>query len=215
MKLESSKKRWPWQRERPPYSRQVRVQGQRVALRSKCMEDAEQDFAWRTDPELSALDATVPLVIGYGEYLRYHRDDLDYPSPWSVRLAIDTLDGRHIGNCMYYDIDPERRQAEVGVMIGDRAYWGQGYGTDAVLTLLRHIFTETPIERVYLHTLVNNERAQRAFARAGFKPVGQVHRDGYEFVKMEVWREEWERGQQTRDEAETSGGNNGAKPAGD
>jgi RimJ/RimL family protein N-acetyltransferase len=191
MKLASSKRLWPWQKSRPQNGKTPAVHGRLIVLRPKSIEDAEQDYEWRTNPELAALDATVPLMITFREYLRYHRDDIEFPSPWSVRLAVDTLDGRHIGNCMYYDIDPERRQCEVGIMIGDRAYWGRGYGTDAVSTLLRHIFTETPIEHVYLHTLVGNTRAQKAFTKAGFSPAGQVRRDGYDFLKMEVWRDPW------------------------
>jgi RimJ/RimL family protein N-acetyltransferase len=191
MKLESSKKHWPWQRTRAPDGLPAPIEGRLVALRPKRLEDAEADYAWRTDSELARLDATAPLMISFPEYLRYHRDDLEFPSPWSVRLAIDTLDGRHIGNCMYYDIDAERKQAEMGIMIGDRAFWGRGYGTDAVKALLRHIFTATPIERVYLHTLAGNSRAQRAFARAGLKPAGDVHRDGYEFLKMEARKDGW------------------------
>ncbi len=166
-------------------------------LRSKSMEDAEDDYKWRTDPELAALDAALPLVVSLREYLRYHRDDLDYPSPWSVRLAIDTLDGRHIGNCMYYDIDAERKQAELGIMIGDRAYWGKGYGSDAIKALLGHIFTETPIEHVYLHTLAHNARAQRAFGKAGFRAAADVRRDGYDFMRMEILREDWAASQPT------------------
>ncbi|MEX0762712.1 MAG: GNAT family N-acetyltransferase [Dehalococcoidia bacterium] len=169
----------------------IRLQGELVVLRSKRVEDAAADYSWRVDPELAGLDATRPINLTLREYTRFHRDDLEFPSPWSVRLAIDTLDGEHIGNCMYYDIDFGKRQAELGIMIGARAYWSRGYGTDAVRTLLRHIFTETALERVYLHTLSHNFRAQRSFAKAGFQPVQRVRRDGMNFVKMELLKEAW------------------------
>ena len=83
----------------------LRLVGELTVLRSKSMDDAEADYSWRIDPELADLDATRPVTLSYPEYLRYHRDDVNYPSPWSVRMAIETLDGRHIGNCMYYDIN--------------------------------------------------------------------------------------------------------------
>ncbi len=204
MKLASSKKQWPWQKPRPSDRKTAVAQSQLVILRPKRLEDAEQDYAWRTDPELAALDATVPLLVTYREYYRYQRDDMEYPSPWSVRMGVDTLEGRHIGNCMYYDIDPDRKQCEMGIMIGDRDYWGRGYGTDAVTALLRHIFAETPIERVYLHTLAGNVRAQKAFARSGLKQVGDVRRDGYDFLKMEAWRDEWLAEHSTDDPAASS-----------
>lgn len=169
----------------------IRFEGRLVVLRTKVPEDAAADYSWRADPELAGLDATAPISLRFDDYVRLYRDDLAYPSPWSMRLAIDTHDGRHIGNCMYYDIDRDKRQAELGIVIGDRSCWGKGYGTDAVMTVLGHVFTETDLERVYLHTLTDNKRAQRAFSKAGFKPVRPVSRDGFDFILMEVRRDQW------------------------
>jgi RimJ/RimL family protein N-acetyltransferase len=92
---------------------------------------------------------------------------------------------------MYYDIDRSKSQCELGIMIGNRDYWGRGYGTDAVLTLLRAIFEEAAIGRVYLHTLTYNERAQKSFRKAGFTDLEPVRRDRKDFLKMEVFSETW------------------------
>ena len=159
------------------------------------MDDAETDYSWRIDPELASLDASRPVTLTFTEYSRYHRDDVRYPSPWSVRMAIDTLNGKHIGNCMYYDIDTEKSQCELGIMIGDRNYWSKGYGTDVVKTAITHIFQTTELNRVYLHTLINNYRAQKSFTKAGFSPIREKQRDGHEFVLMEIRRTEWEAAQ--------------------
>ncbi|MBP39171.1 MAG: GNAT family N-acetyltransferase [Chloroflexi bacterium] len=191
MKRESWKKLWPFMKAEQETT-ELRLVGELTVLRNKSMDDAEADYSWRIDPELARLDATRPATLTYGEYIRYHRDDVNYPSPWSVRMAIDTLDGHHIGNCMYYDINTDKSQCELGIMIGDRDYWSKGYGTDVVKSTLAHIFTETRLERVYLHTLTTNHRAQNSFRKAGFTPLREVKRDGYEFVLMEIWRKEWE-----------------------
>ncbi len=192
MRRESWKKLWPFLKDPATDGRNIRIEGEKVILRSKRMDDAEADYLWRIDPELAALDATRPITITLKEYLRYHRDDLQFPSPRSVRLAIDTLDGTHIGNCMYYDIDTELAQTEFGIMIGNSEFWNGGYGTDAVRTMLRQIFTTTWLRRVYLHTLTSNERAQRAFANAGFGSGREVRKDGFDFLRMEITREQWE-----------------------
>jgi len=95
----------------------------------------------------------------------------------------------HIGNCMYYDLDERRGQTELGIMIGDRDYWNGGYGTDAVVTLVEHIFkTISSINKIYLHTLDWNDRARKSFAKAGFVEVREVKRDGQNFVLMEMVR---------------------------
>ena len=65
-----------------------------------------------------------------------YRDELTYPSPYRRSLAIEDINGLHIGNAMYYNIDTVRREAEIGITIGEREYWSRGYGTDAVKTLV-------------------------------------------------------------------------------
>jgi RimJ/RimL family protein N-acetyltransferase len=171
----------------------VHIRGERIILREKSYEDAPDDYEWRTDPELARLDATRPLNMSYSDFLRYSKEDLAYPSPSSQRLAIDTVDGKHIGNCMYYDIDLLRGETELAVMIGDREYCSRGYGTDAVALLVSHIFTATTLTRIYLHTLAWNVRAQRSFAKAGFREANRVRRNGHDFIQMEIWRTEWDR----------------------
>ena len=169
------------------------MKGTKVVLREKRIEDAADDYAWRTDQELARLDATRPLNMSFKDYLTYTREELAFPSPRSKRLAIDTLDGKHIGNCMYYDIDNRTGETELGVMIGDRDYWSKGYGTDSVGSLLEHIFTTTVLTRIYLHTLEWNHRARRSFAKAGFQELRNVRRNGMDFILMEIMRSDWER----------------------
>ena len=172
------KKAFPWSRREPEPTdegdAQLYLVGDKTVLRDKQLEDAANDYAWRRDPELSRLDATSPIKMGFEEYYRYATDEVGYTSKWSRKFAIDTLDGQHIGNCMFYDIDLRRGETELGIMIGDREYWGKGYGLDAVSTLLEYIFTSTSLSRVYLHTLDWNQRAQKSFGNAGFREVRRV-----------------------------------------
>ena len=166
----------------------LRIQGQKVVLREKRLEDAEDDYAWRSDPELAAFDAVAPLRTSLSDFLVIYREELRYPSPRQRSLSIEDMDGVHIGNCMYYDVSEQKGQAELGIMIGRKDYWSQGYGSDAVVTLVRHLFETTTLSRVYLHTLKWNERAQKAFQKAGFAPIGETQRNGQVFVAMEIFR---------------------------
>ena len=168
------------------------IRGDLTTLREKKLEDAPTDYAWRVDEELSALDATTPLRMSYNSFLRLFEDELRYPVPWSKRFAVETFDEKLIGNCMYYDIDNSKGQAELGIMIGDRDYWNQGYGTDVVNTLVSHVFSTTSLKRIYLHTLTWNLRAQKSFQKCGFVPLREVKRSGYEFLLMELTRDRWE-----------------------
>jgi len=161
------------------------ARGELVVLREKRLSDARDDYRWRTDAELARFDAARPFAATYHDYLALYRDELSYPSPYRRSLAIEDLHGRHIGNVMYYNIDAVRREAEIGITIGERDYWSRGYGTDAVRTLVRQIFEATGFRRVYLKTLDWNVRAQHAFIKAGFQVCGRSRRGGNSFVVME------------------------------
>jgi RimJ/RimL family protein N-acetyltransferase len=169
------------------------ILGSKIKLREKGLADAPNDYAWHTDPELAALDAAPLLHIGYPQYLADYTSEMRYPTPNRQRFAIETLDGEHVGNCTYYGIDEPRGEAELGIMIGDRNYWNKGYGADAVTTLVNHIFHKTKLNRIHLKTLKTNTRAQKCFAKCGFTRYGRSKRDGYNFVLMELNREEWEK----------------------
>ena len=169
----------------------VELRGARVVLRDKVPEDAEQDYIWRSDPELARLDAAYPLTMSYDRYLKVFQDQLRYPTPGSHHFATESLDGKFIGNCMYYDFDSVNLEAELGIVIGDRDYWGNAYGYDAVTTLLDYMFTEKKMKRVYLHTLEWNKRAQGCFTKCGFQAVRNVTRMSHDFILMEVLREDW------------------------
>ena len=170
----------------------TQLQGVRVILRDKQIEDSELDYRWRSDPELAKLDAAYPLTMNYDRYVKMFEDQLKYPSPGSHHYGIEVVGSKLIGNCMYYDLDSVNKEAELGIVIGDREYWSGSYGFDAVVTLLEHMFVVRDLKRVYLHTLEWNDRAQSCFSRCGFNPVRNVRRMGHDFILMEVLRTEWQ-----------------------
>ena len=165
--------------------------GKTILLRRKRLDDALLDYQWRTDPELTALDASRPIRLSYREYLRYHRDELEFPTPWSRKFAIETRDSRFIGNCMCYDINTVTSEAEVGILLGDKDCWGKGYGTEALKLLVSHVFKVTSLKRLYLHTLSWNTRAKLCFAKCGFQELRVVVRNGMEFFLMELIKDDW------------------------
>jgi len=167
------------------------IKGKRIILRNKKINDVKNDFAWRTNEELSKLDATTPISFSFNEFNRYSQQEIDFPSLSSVRLAIDTVEGEHIGNIMYYDIDLRKSEAELGIMLG-KEFWGKGYGLESLELLIHHIFSKTSLNRIYLHTLDWNIRAQKSFERAGFQLKDKIKRSSkQEFFLMDIIKINW------------------------
>jgi RimJ/RimL family protein N-acetyltransferase len=88
--------------------------------------------------------------------------------------------------------DSNRREATLGIILGRKDRWGQGYGREAVAAALDYAFGRLGLQKVKLRTFSHNERAQRAFKAAGFKTVGYEELSGGKAdVLMEAAREDW------------------------
>ena len=175
------------------------ITGEKVRLREKGLSDARNDYTWQTDPELARLDASPLLAMTFSQYQSDYVSELHYPSLTRRRFAIETPDGKHIGNCIYYGINKAKGETELGIMIGDCNCWNKGYGTAAVDALLSYIFRRTNLERIHLKTLDSNIRAQKCFQKCGFVSCGYLVRDGFSFVLMETHRQQWEERQAGED----------------
>jgi RimJ/RimL family protein N-acetyltransferase len=170
----------------------ARITGTRVRLREKKMADVRADYRWQADAELARLDAAEPMNVPFSFYLLDYAAELHRPRSGRFPMAIETMEGRHIGNLTLYDIDEKTGEAQVGIMIGEREFWGQRYGADALSAVVDHVFRATSLVRLYLKTLGWNLRAQKSFAAAGFVPCGEMQRNGHTFLLMELTREQWQ-----------------------
>lgn len=179
------------------------ARGQLIVLRTKTLDDAERDYEWRRDPELATFDAARPYNGSLREYLSIFGDELNYPSPYRRTIAVEDLDGTHIGNVMYYNADFHRHEAEIGVTIGLRDYWSRGYGTDLLRTFVGYLFESLELDRIYLKTLDWNLRAQRCFEKAGFTRYGVSKRGEHNFILMEIRRRDFYAGDSTEGEPTT------------
>ena len=164
--------------------------GSKVILSAKSLSDAANDYDWQSDTELAYLTAIPPLNTAFSAYLLSYIGQLRRQSG-KHQFAIKTRDGRHIGNCACYNINLQKNEAEIGIMIGDRSYWDKGYGADTLICLIDYAFSQLKLQRVHLKTLNDNIRAQKCFSRCGFSTCGSARIDGCSFILMELDCEQW------------------------
>jgi len=175
------------------------VKGKKIILRPLKISDAERFCQWLGDPEvtkfLSIHDLPKPTVKEEKEWIRNSRKDKK-----SFRLAIDTIEGTHIGSTSLQQIDKFDKRAEFGVMIGDKKYWGQGCGTEVCKLMVDYGFKKMKLHRIHLTYIAFNIRGQKAYEKVGFKIEGRsrdhIFRDGHwhDEVQMGLLREEYLKG---------------------
>lgn len=141
------------------------------------------------DPEIAGWNGSSPLRTPFWLFKRFVLAETKRKD----RLAFIVLDeqGEYLGTVELYDILPGE-QATLGILIGRKDRWGQGYGTEAVRAALAYAFGPLGLKRVRLRTFAHNLRARRAFLKAGFREVGLgPGPKGKEDVYMEVRREDF------------------------
>jgi RimJ/RimL family protein N-acetyltransferase len=173
------------------------LEGKLVRLRALEPSDAERAYQWINDREVTQfLMARYPL--SHVDEDKWLADAAHGNSFGNIALAIETKEGVHIGNCGLHQGRPEDRSANLGIMIGDKSYWNGGYGTDAMLTLLRFGFEQMNLNKVSLGVFEFNERAMAVYRKCGFVEEGRLREDYFqdgrywEQVRMGVLRREFE-----------------------
>jgi RimJ/RimL family protein N-acetyltransferase len=95
-------------------------------------------------------------------------------------------------------VDMFHNEAWVGIGIGERDFWGKGYGTDMMNLALQYAFIELNVYRVSLGLHAYNPRALKSYEKAGFRLEGLTRKDTLREGKrtdglwMGILREEWE-----------------------
>ncbi len=146
--------------------------GERVRLRGIEREDLPTFVRWFNDPEVRQyLMMYEPMSMAKEE--RWFEEMLERKNDFV--FAIEAQIGEQwvfIGNVGLHRIDWKNRTAMFGIALGEKAYWGQGFGTDATRTMLRFAFEELNLHRVELEVFDFNPRAMRSYEKAGFRHEG-------------------------------------------
>ncbi len=116
---------------------------------------------------------------------------LEKPPVSKRTLAIETLDGRFIGEIEILNVSWKLHTGELRVVIGEKNYWNRGIGEDAVFTFAKWVFENYSIKTIYLRVDRENHRARRCYAKVGFKPVGRVKFASMHLILMEISKEQF------------------------
>jgi RimJ/RimL family protein N-acetyltransferase len=148
------------------------LKGQRLTLRAIERGDLPRYVAWLNDPEVTHHIKTFLPMNLEDETEWYERQRKDNTI---LNLAIVVNDEeRHIGSVSLFKINQREQNAELGIVIGDKTCWSQGYGREAIQLLLHLGFTELNLHRIYLRVDANHTPAIRCYLSCGFVEEGRL-----------------------------------------
>ena len=107
-------------------------------------------------------------------------------------MIVDLETDNPIGWCALFCQLPANRRGSLAIIIGEKEYWGRGYGTEAVTWVLDYGFNILNLNSVELGVYVFNARAIRSYEKVGFKKIG-IHRESrimagtkYDTLSMDI-----------------------------
>ena len=175
------------------------IYGDRIRLRAMERADLPHFQRWLNDPEVRMGIMLYLPVSQIGED-RWFDQMIERPGE-EHPLAIEVGDGEAwtlIGNCGLFGFDWRVRSAELGILIGDKTQWDQGFGTEATNLIVGFGVRTLNLRRIFLRVFANNPRAFRAYEKAGFVQEGRLRQASYhdgdyvDVLMMGILRSEWE-----------------------
>jgi len=171
-----------------------RVAGDRIYLSPISLEDIDVFMNWVNDPEMAYFTMFHSRIIS----LLNEKETVESLAKGGNTFSIVTQEeNKVIGNCSFFRINESDRTAEIGIIIGEKDYWGKGYGSDALRLLLKFGFENRNYNNICLHVYSFNERAIACYEKVGFKKQG-ICREAlirgnkkYDLVYMDILADEY------------------------
>ena len=176
------------------------LKGELVQLGAVDMDELSKVIVrWERDSEfMRLLDAEAVRLFSRKSMQKLLEKDMDEENVSRYWFTICSLaDNQLLGDITLHVNSWLGRDAFIGIGIGEREFWGKGYGTDAMKLILQYAFTEINLERVSLTVFEYNPRAIRSYEKAGFSREGRMrkflNKDGkrWDMFMMGILREEW------------------------
>lgn len=156
----------------------------RVRFTPLQMEHIHTHFRWNNDAELNRLDSEVPYhEESFGAFKQRFEQLCNDPGASHRHFEIhDDENDALIGVAYVARLSEHHRHALVGITIGEKEYWGEGYGKESLRLLLSYCFDTLGLHRVSAETFEYNTAWRDLVAALGFTKEGTardyLRRDG-------------------------------------
>ena len=177
--------------------------GKKIYLRGIEKDDLSGNMSqWPNDPEIThyMVMGAVPnsgVIYCSWNTLEEEYEQLRQSENDVVFAIVDKESDKLMGIIGLYGISWIPRLAELRIVIGEKDYWGKGYGTEAIKLVVEYAFDKLNLNNVYLGANAEHKRAIKAYKNAGFVEEGILRKvqyrnsKYYDAVRMSILREEY------------------------
>ena len=151
----------------------------RLTLRRIAMRDANDIFAYSSDPEVArhVLWSAQRSIGEAREYCRYmiKRYRADEPSSWGI---VEKETQRMVGTIGYMAYSEENETVEIGYSLA-RWLWNGGYMTEALACVIDYTFDAMRINRIEAQHELTNPASGRVMVKCGMQREGVLRQRLY------------------------------------
>ncbi len=142
------------------------LKGNNITLRLLSEENATERYAsWLNDPEVNKYLETRQVTVPELKEFIASKNSSDEALFLGIFWNENDL---HIGNIKLEPIDFENKTAVVGILIGEKDYWGKGVATEAIKLISDYAFSELELKEVTLGVISEHIAAIKAYEKCGF-----------------------------------------------
>jgi len=147
------------------------IRTEQYTLRPFQESDAKLWQIWDVDTEVQAFMPEPPNEVqGISkqyEYIKECEEDEE-----GLYWSIETNSGDTIGTVSLTEINDYHKLADLGIVIGDKSYWGKGVASEVIKTLVEYAFENLDIIRINAETEADNVVISKVLEKVGFKQDG-------------------------------------------
>jgi len=149
------------------------ISSERFYYRILTLADVNQEYVrWMNDKDVNKYLESRFINHNIDTVRSYVKNALNNSSVYLFGIFNKTTDC-HIGN-IKLDINQIHKKAEIGLLIGEKQWWGKGVATEAIEAITNHGFTELDLEKIEAGCYHSNHGSFCAFQKVGYEAEGRI-----------------------------------------
>lgn len=142
----------------------------RIGLRELTKDDVGEKYCnWLNDPDINAYMQSRYTIWNFDKMQKYIENISESEYIFAICLVENN---EHIGNIKLGPVDWVNRKAEISILVGEKQYWGNGYGAEAVKLVSNYALNTLSLNKVFAGCYFNNKGSESVFLKNGFFKEG-------------------------------------------